>query len=289
METIGERIRALRGELSQAELARRTGYTDSHVSKLENGRCRPSRKFLKAAATALGQPEESLLALYSTTERKQTKRTKRLRDQMKAIRKSFGRPSVLPVPGGRMERIFAEAMWTPEGAALVRELDCLRRPRAFWSAARTVGRGLTGPEQGAWLRLLLPEGLLQELHPHEVRFPYPVVTTPGQRHHAILIPRAGTLVTIHDQVTFLTKVDRLRRLDFLVSAASERVVVSSNLEIDGPTHRGTRCADRARAEEIGLPTLRVRADQVCNPEFPNVVLTWIEDLLTRALAQPRQG
>lgn len=281
--TLGQRIKTLRGELSQAELARRTGYTRQQISAVESGRCRnPSQEFLAAVAAALGQPDGSLVRAPRTKSRKSKKA---LRHLLPEIRREFGRRVRVPPPGGRLERIFSEVTWCPDGLALVRELDELPRPGEFWTAVREVARGLTGLEQGSWLRLLLPQGHLQEVHPHELHLPFPVVTFPDQRHYAILIRRKAGLVLIHAQVTVLARIDRFYRVDFLVSAARGGVVVHGCLETDGPTHAGRRAADLKREAEIGLPFLRLQEREVHSRDCRERVLSWAEGLLEAACAR----
>lgn len=281
--TIGDRIKALRGEVSQAELARRTGYTRQQISAVENGRCRnPSETFLAAITKALGQPEGALVGESPSRSRK-TPRA--LRQLLPDVRREFGRRVPVPPPGGRLERIFGEVTWCPEGLALVRELDELPRPREFWTAVREIGRGLTSLEQGAWLRLILPQGHLQEVHPHELHFPFPVVTFPDRPHYAIFLRRKDHLILIHAQLTFLPRLDRVCRVDFLVSVARRGVVAYGCLEADGPTHAGRFAADRKREEEIGLPFLRLQQDEVHTRDLRQRVLVWAEGLLEAACAR----
>lgn len=279
--SIGEKVRQLRGERGLRAFAKAIGYSKSYVAMVESGASRPSDRFLQAVATAEGLPT---LQLLPDGERRRKTRP-RLRGRIKVIRKRFGRRKRLPTPGGRMEHIFAEVRWRDEGAALVHALDSLRRPPPFWSATRTIARGLTAPEQAAWLQLLLPDGELQELHPHEVRFPFPVVEAPGTVHFAVVIERGPILITAHAQVVFLPRADRVRRLDMLLSAACDGIVTPGNVEIDGPMHKSTLRADRARQSEIALPFLRFRANDVYCSDFRRKVLDWICGLLQEECAK----
>ena len=64
-ETFGERIRRLRGErsMSQRELAHRVGTDHSYISKIEQGKERPSRPLVHRLAEALEtEPVELELA-----------------------------------------------------------------------------------------------------------------------------------------------------------------------------------------------------------------------------------
>lgn len=269
--SIAQKIRALRGDMNQRQFALKIGYSKSYVALVEKGGQRPSDDFLKAVAAAFEMPSCQLIP----EETRPTRSRLRLRNKMKAIHRCFGRRERQPIPGGRMQHVFAEVRWCPEGAALVAALDSLRRPRAFWSAVRTVARELTAPEQGAFLQLLMPDGAMQELHPHEVRFAFPVAEAPGTCHYAIVIEIGQLLITVHAQVSFLPRVDRVRRLDFLISAAYGRIVVHGVVEIDGPTHKGTERADRARESEIALPFLRFHGGEVYRSDFRNSVINWI--------------
>lgn len=277
----GEKVRALRGERSLREFAQLVGYSKSHVGMVEKGTCRPSVDFLKAVAEAVGLPT---LQLVPETPAKKASR-RRLRGRIGVVRKAFGRRMRVPTPGGRLEHVFAEVRWCPEGAALVTALDAWRRPIAFWAAVRTIARGLTAPEQAAWIQFLMPDGELQELHPHETAFPFPVVLAPGVTPHAIVLQVGEAVITMSAQVHFLPLVDRVRRMDFLVSAACGRVVVHGNVEIDGPTHKATRRADRVRQSEIALPFLRFPAADVYRSGFTQIVLDWICEHLQQSCKQ----
>lgn len=275
----GEKVRLVRGDRTLREFAKLVGYSKSYLSQVERGAREASVEFLKAVAEAMGLP-----TLQLVPEGLPPKKTAgRLRGQIHVVRAAFGRRVVLPVPSGRLEHVFAEVRWCPEGAALVAELDAWRRPPLFWSAVRTIARGLTAPEQAAWLQLLLQKkGELQELHPHETAFPFPVVEAPGACPSVILLQVGQAVVTVRAQLSFLPRVDRVRRLDFLISAAFRGVVEHGNVEIDGPTHASSQRADRVRQAEIGLPFLRFRADEVYRSDFAPRVLAWICGRLKQA-------
>jgi putative transcriptional regulator len=58
---MGARIRKLRGEMTQAELARKARITREYVNKLEAGRYSPTLAVLTRLARALGVPVGELL------------------------------------------------------------------------------------------------------------------------------------------------------------------------------------------------------------------------------------
>lgn len=62
IDYISKRIQSLRksANLTQAELADRTGLPQSHISRLEAGRHSPSRSTLEKIAKALGRPVSDL-------------------------------------------------------------------------------------------------------------------------------------------------------------------------------------------------------------------------------------
>jgi transcriptional regulator with XRE-family HTH domain len=72
--TIGTRIKAQRKRrrFTQAELARRAGLTQAHVSQLEAGaRENPQANVVLALARALDCSTDYLLGMYEPTERQQ--------------------------------------------------------------------------------------------------------------------------------------------------------------------------------------------------------------------------
>ena len=55
LKALGSRIRGLRGNLRQEELARRLGVSQGQLSKVERGRLAPTLQMLVALATHFGR------------------------------------------------------------------------------------------------------------------------------------------------------------------------------------------------------------------------------------------
>lgn len=274
-EPVGDTLRALRlGQgLSTKAMADYLGCSKSHLNQVELGKAHPSIRFVERVSSLLGLE-------LSNGHRSLEKGRPRLASPL-SPEHFFGRSPRRALPGGPLRQNFQECCWDPVGAALVRELDARRRGGLFWKAIKYLAREQNGVEQGAMLQMLLPDGDLHECHPHALGFPCPVLESPRHWWVAVTAEWEGRLLLAFPQLVLSPRVGCLRRIDFMLAAGDGRRVVHANLEVDGPTHRARRLADKARDGELPFPTLRVGAHEVWSKGFRRRILGWVDTLLQK--------
>lgn len=263
-------LRQARGDRGLREFARAVGCSHSYLKRLEAGEILPTRRFVDRL-----QKCEPLAAVRlpdladPPAPQKKRKRRPGLPPIAVEIRKAFRvpRPARAVEP---MMHAFALARHTPEGRELVQRLDAQKRSGAFFRAVKWQARFLNGPEQRVLLQLLTPTASIHELHPRALGLPLPVVEPPDHWWLAAVTPVENQRLVCFAQLGVEVRPGWTRRMDFLVGLTGCGL---ANVEVDGPTHRGRSVHDRIRAEEIGLPTVRVRADETGAHDFlPRLML-----------------
>lgn len=255
-------LRQVRAGLGLREFARAVGCSHSYLKKLESGDVLPTRRFIgRLRKCDLFATVE--LPEVAAAPRTQKKRRRGLPRIAVEIRKAFhvARPERHVEP---LAHAFDLARYTPEGRELVRRLDAQRRSGAFFRAVKWQARFLNGPEQRVLLQLLTPQASIHELHPRVVGIPLPVVETPEHWWLATVTPVEDQRLVCFAQLRVEVRPGWTRRMDFFVALTGTGM---ANVEVDGPTHRGRSDRDRVREEEIGLPTVRVRAEEPGSPDF----------------------
>lgn len=253
----GRRLRALRGNLSLRKMASLVGCSSSYLCEIENGGKVASEEFLERIRLALG----------SGNLRGAEKPRKMGRPQLPAfadqVRSAF-RYSTPSRPTQPLRQSFSLARYHPVGRELVEELDARRRPGIFWKAVKWAAGQMNGPEQGVFLRLLLPDGEMHEFHPRLLGFPLPIVEPPGHWWVAVTRRIDGRLLVAFPQFRVQSLAGSPRRLDFLIGMEGVGLL---NLEVDGPEHRSQQTPDRIRAVELNLRTLRVGVQEIWRDDF----------------------
>lgn len=270
----GTRLRMLRGPSSLREMANLVDCSPGYLCELEKGEKIPSDEFLERVRLALGTGN------LRGFERPRREGRPSLPAAAARVRSAFKCQSPLR-PIQPLRQAFSLARYHLKGRELVEELDAWRRPGVFWKAVKWSAGQMNGPEQGVFLRFLLPDGQVHELHPRQVGFPLPVIEPPGHWWVAAVTVVGGRLLVAFPQLGVLTAAGAPRRLDFLIGLEGAGLV---NLEVDGPTHRGRKIYDRIRAEELNLRTLRVGSTQMWRDDFLGTLVKKIQPDLTTSLA-----
>jgi len=267
--TIGKRLRSLREQAgwSQQELARRSGFSNTHISTVESDRSIPSPRYLGAMAQALGVSLDAILEGLAYSKPRTGPRT--LRQFRRGLRRAFpGWRYIRPMCTVRVA--YQLATYTKLGHFLLDTLAMQKgHPRRWWTCVKWLAEGLNGPEQAFVLHELTGGGEIEHVGPHEIGFPQPVVTEPRRPWLGIVVPTDAGYIVIFPQVRIPMVDGGWYKLDFLVGVSVPgREPVFFNVEIDGPTHRQRRERDEARERRLGLPTIRLPEGEVARRDCP---------------------
>ena len=259
------KLRRLRGTCSLRIAAAGLGCSRSHLSEVERGLKRPSVDLLERASLYYGTRDLQVAPGFRPTGRAQ------LRERARQIRRRFGSLH-RPRHTQPLRQAFALACYHEVGRQRLAELDRRKRPGIFWKAIKTMAVSMNGPEQGAFLALLEPDGEPIELHPRDLRFPIPIIERPGHWWLATALETGGNLVVVFSQLEVAPGPGPTRRLDFLVGVASTDTRGFVVVEIDGPAHAGRKPQDKLREREVPLPFVRFRTNEVWRREFRGMLL-----------------
>ncbi len=240
--------------LSQVELARKACVSNRHVSRVEKGLARPSAQYLQKLAAALNMTLDELLGGHRFHPAKPGRRP--LGRPSLWLRRSFP-PMRDDEPTATLRVTYRLATYTRLGTELLSMLEAQRgRPAGFWAAAKWVAERLNAPEQAFVLHLLVAGDDLARIG--RPRRPWIGIVRQVQGGHVVLFAQVGVPVATGGTYT----------LDFVAAVSIDGRRVYINIELDGPGHRTRTERDRQRAEELGLPTIRVPVAEVDRRDFP---------------------
>lgn len=269
---LGERLRRLRlqSELTQAKLAERCRISRSHLCGLERGLQRPSRQCLERIAQALEVSMEELLD--GIRYRPKPRGCKKLLSFRKALRAAFPvqrRPRFL----GTLPTAYREATYYRLGPVLLERLDVQpRRPARFWTAVKAMAGFLNGAEQMTVLQALDRGAGIEEIHPHRLGFGRPVVQEAGRWWLALVLQLEEGWLVLFPQVSVDVGAGSYYTLDFLAALSWRGQIVFLDIEVDGQSHQWRRDKDLRRAQQIGLPTVRIPVAALDAPDFMDRLL-----------------